>query len=113
MVLKEGYIEHHRAKVLIAEIEARGPNDQFHDAKVKVQSEQVEHRAQEEEKLAGKLRLRNTIGPSRFRSPCATSKATAAANLVYPVYRENGLSLRARPRRRNMVVHREARGRPP
>jgi galactokinase len=48
-LLKEAYVEHDGAKVLIAEIEAGGPGDAFYDAKVKVLSEQIEHHVEEEE----------------------------------------------------------------
>ena len=48
-LLKEAYVEHDSAKVLIAEIEAGGPNDEFYDAKVKVLSEMIEHHVKEEE----------------------------------------------------------------
>ena len=49
-LLKEGYVEHDAAKVLIAEIEAGAPSDEFYDAKVKVLKEEIEHHVQEEEK---------------------------------------------------------------
>ncbi len=49
-LLAEAYVEHDSAKVLIAEIEAGGPDDQFYDAKVKVLSEMIEHHVEEEEK---------------------------------------------------------------
>ncbi len=49
-LLKEAYVEHDGAKLLIAEIEAGGPSDDFYDAKVKVLSEQIEHHVEEEEK---------------------------------------------------------------
>jgi hypothetical protein len=49
-LIKEAYVEHDGAKVLIAEIEAGGPDDAFYDAKVKVLSEQIEHHVEEEEK---------------------------------------------------------------
>jgi hemerythrin superfamily protein len=49
-VLKEAYVEHDGAKVLIAEIEAGGPDDAFYDAKVKVLSEMIKHHVEEEEK---------------------------------------------------------------
>ena len=49
-LLKEAYVEHDGAKVLIAEIEAGGPDDDFYEAKVKVLSEMIEHHVQEEEK---------------------------------------------------------------
>ena len=48
--LKEAYVEHDGAKVLIAEIEAGGPDEDFYDAKVKVLSEMIEHHVEEEEK---------------------------------------------------------------
>ncbi|MBB4836953.1 hypothetical protein HNP52_000004 [Sphingomonas kyeonggiensis] len=48
-LLKEAYVEHDGAKVLIAEIEAGAPSDDFYDAKVKVLSEQIEHHVGEEE----------------------------------------------------------------
>ena len=48
-LLKEAYVEHDGAKLLIAEIEAGGPSDEFYDAKVKVLSEQIEHHVEEEE----------------------------------------------------------------
>ena len=38
------------AKVLVAELLASAPNEEFYDAKVKVLSEQIEHHVQEEEK---------------------------------------------------------------
>ena len=47
--LKEAYVEHDGAKVLIAEIEKGGPDDDYYDAKVKVLGEQIEHHVKEEE----------------------------------------------------------------
>jgi hypothetical protein len=51
-LLDEGYVEHDGAKVLINDIEAGGPDDDFYDAKVKVLSEEIEHHVGEEEKPA-------------------------------------------------------------
>jgi hypothetical protein len=48
--LNEAYVEHDGAKVLIAEIEAGGPSDDFYDAKVLVLSEMIKHHVEEEEK---------------------------------------------------------------
>jgi hemerythrin superfamily protein len=49
-LLKEAYVEHDAAKLLIAEIEAgTGESDDFFDAKVQVLSEQIEHHVKEEE----------------------------------------------------------------
>jgi hemerythrin superfamily protein len=50
-MLKEAFVEHDSAKLLIAEIEAgNGQSDDFFDAKVQVLSEQIEHHVEEEEK---------------------------------------------------------------
>jgi hypothetical protein len=50
-LLKESYVEHDAAKVLIAEIEGgEGESDEFFDSKVKVLQEQIEHHVEEEEK---------------------------------------------------------------
>ena len=49
-LLKESYVEHDGAKVLIAEIMAGGPSDEFYDAKVKVLQEEIQHHVEEEEK---------------------------------------------------------------
>jgi hypothetical protein len=50
-LLKESYVEHDAAKLLIAEIEANeGAGDEFFDAKVKVLQEEIEHHVEEEEK---------------------------------------------------------------
>ncbi len=48
-LLKEAYVEHDGAKVLIAEIEAGEPGGEFYDAKVKVLAEMIEHHVKEEE----------------------------------------------------------------
>ena len=49
-LLKEAYVEHDGAKVLIAELTKSGPDDEFFDAKVKVLSEMIKHHVKEEEK---------------------------------------------------------------
>jgi hypothetical protein len=49
-LLREAYVEHDGAKVLVAELEAGGPDEKFYDAKVKVLSEMIEHHVEEEEK---------------------------------------------------------------
>jgi hypothetical protein len=47
--LNEAYVEHDGAKVLINDIMAGGPDDQFYDAKVTVLSEEIKHHVKEEE----------------------------------------------------------------
>lgn len=49
-LLKEAYVEHHSAKLLVNEIAEGSPDEEFYDAKVKVLKEQVEHHVIEEEK---------------------------------------------------------------
>ena len=53
--LKEAYVEHDGAKVLINDIEAGSPSDEFYDAKVKVLQEEIEHHVKEEEKQHGNI----------------------------------------------------------
>lgn len=49
-LLSESYVEHDGAKVLIGEIQAGSPRDDYFDAKVTVLKEQIEHHVEEEEK---------------------------------------------------------------
>lgn len=50
-LLKESFVEHDAAKVMIAEIASgQGERDEFFDAKVKVLREEIEHHVEEEEK---------------------------------------------------------------
>ena len=49
-LLKEAYVEHDGAKLLINEIAAGGPEEEFYDAKVTVLKEEIEHHVREEEK---------------------------------------------------------------
>lgn len=53
--LDEAYVEHDSAKLMINEIEAAEPDDQFYEAKVKVLQEEIEHHVKEEEKMHGNL----------------------------------------------------------
>jgi len=47
--LDEAYVEHDGAKVLVNDIVAGSPEDDFFDAKVKVLSEEIKHHVREEE----------------------------------------------------------------
>lgn len=49
-LLDESYVEHDGAKLMINDIEASSPEDDFYDAKVTVLSEMIEHHVEEEEK---------------------------------------------------------------
>ncbi|MBW8755149.1 MAG: hemerythrin domain-containing protein [Sphingomonadales bacterium] len=46
----EAYVEHDGAKVLVNDIMAASPSDDYYDAKVKVLSEEIKHHVREEEK---------------------------------------------------------------
>lgn len=52
-ILDEAYVEHDGAKVLIGELLAGTPDDDFYDAKVKVLSEEIKHHVKEEEQRDG------------------------------------------------------------
>ena len=47
--LNEAFVEHDGAKVLVNDIMAGDPDDDFYEAKVKVLGEQIEHHIEEEE----------------------------------------------------------------
>ena len=47
--MNEAYVEHDGAKVMIAELLASSPDQQFYDAKMKVLSEEIKHHVKEEE----------------------------------------------------------------
>ena len=48
--LDEAYVEHDSAKMLVNELEAAAPDEEFYEAKVKVLKELIEHHVKEEEK---------------------------------------------------------------
>ena len=48
-LVKEAYVEHDGAKVMISELLSSNPGDEFYDAKVKVLSEEIKHHVKEEE----------------------------------------------------------------
>jgi hypothetical protein len=52
-MLDEAYVEHDGAKMLIGELLAGSPEDDFYDAKVKVLSEEIKHHVKEEEQRDG------------------------------------------------------------
>jgi hemerythrin superfamily protein len=52
-MIEEAQVEHDGAKVLIAELDAGSPDDEFYDAKVKVLSEEIKHHVKEEEQKDG------------------------------------------------------------
>ncbi|MBX7249335.1 MAG: hemerythrin domain-containing protein [Caulobacteraceae bacterium] len=88
-LLKEAYVEHDSAKVLIAEIEAGSPGDEFYDSKVKVLSELIEHHVEEEEKRVEGLfsQARNSgVDVEQLGKDMAARKQELVA-----AYKRNGL----------------------
>jgi hypothetical protein len=88
-LLDEAYVEHDGAKVMIAEIEAGSPGDDFYDAKVKVLSEMIKHHVKEEEKRAeGMFAQARDVGldVDALGERMAQEKKTLAAQ-----YKANGL----------------------
>jgi hypothetical protein len=53
--LDEAMVEHDGAKVLVNDIEAAEPDDDYYDAKVQVLSEEIAHHIREEEKMHGSI----------------------------------------------------------
>ncbi len=51
----EAYVEHDGAKVMIAELLASSPENEFYDAKMKVLSEEIKHHVKEEERRSDGL----------------------------------------------------------
>ena len=48
--LDEAFVEHDGAKMLVNDLEAGNPDDDYYDAKVRVLSEEIKHHVNEEEK---------------------------------------------------------------
>src|SRR5215208_2092233 len=92
-LIKESYVEHDAAKLLIVEIETgEGESDEFFDSKVKVLQEQIEHHVEEEEKPAsgvfaqarkGKLDL-DSIGEQLAARKKELTEAYKASGLPEP-----------------------------
>ena len=88
-LLKEAYVEHDGAKVLIAEILAGEPSDDFYDSKVKVLQEQIEHHVEEEEK-----RLEGLFSQARkagLDMDALGEQLAARKEQLQAEYQENGI----------------------
>jgi len=48
--MRESYVEHDGAKVMIAELHASSPDDTYYNAKMTVLSEEIKHHSKEDEK---------------------------------------------------------------
>ena len=100
-LLKEAYVEHDGAKLLIAEILAGEPSDEFYDSKVKVLQEQIEHHVEEEEKRmeglfsqARKAGLdMDALGERAGRSKAGTDRRVSGDRNSHAPAQNNGESL--------------------
>ena len=88
-LLKEAYVEHDGAKLLIAEIKAGSPSDGFYEAKVKVLGEQIEHHVEEEEqRVEGMFAKARKAGVDM--DALGEQLATRKAELI-AIYKKSGL----------------------
>jgi hypothetical protein len=88
-LMNEAYVEHDGAKVLVAEIEAGSPDDQYYEAKVKVLSEMIKHHVKEEEKKQGNMfskAKKAGVDTKALGEQMATEKKTLTAK-----YKSDGL----------------------
>jgi hypothetical protein len=88
-LLKEAHVEHDGAKVLIAEIEAGSPDDEFYDAKVKVLSELIKHHVKEEKKRSEGLFAQARAAGLDMDTLAAEMRREK--RLLTAIYKKNGL----------------------
>ena len=87
-VYAEAQVEHDGAKVLIAEILAGDPEDEFYEASVKVLSEMIKHHVKEEEQRDGMFAQarQGDLDMSALGAQLAQRKADLTA-----LYKRNGI----------------------
>jgi hypothetical protein len=95
-IYAEAHVEHDGAKVLIAEILAGDPDDEFYEASVKVLSEQIKHHVKEEEQRDGMFEQAKQGGVDL--EALGEQLAQRKADLV-ALYKRNGLP---RPKTRTL-----------
>ncbi|HJS79895.1 MAG TPA: hemerythrin domain-containing protein [Vitreimonas sp.] len=88
----EAHVEHDGAKVLIAEIMAAAPTDEFYDARVKVLSEMIKHHVNEEEKRDGMFaQARKGKGRRRVDFDALAEKLDARKEDLLRLMKRNGV----------------------
>jgi hypothetical protein len=88
----EAHVEHDGAKVLIAEIMAAAPTDEFYDARVKVLSEMIKHHVNEEEKRDGMFaQARKGKGRRRVDFDALAEKLGARKEDLLRLMKRNGV----------------------
>ncbi len=106
-VIQEAYVEHDGAKVLIAELLASEPDEEFYSAKVKVLSEMIKHHVHEEEQRSeGMFAQARAAGLdlSDLGERLAARKKELLAE-----FKENGLPT---PETRSFIGHDLSQGKP-
>ncbi|HET8750007.1 MAG TPA: hemerythrin domain-containing protein [Sphingomicrobium sp.] len=87
--LKEGYVEHDAAKLLVAEIDGEDDaDDDFFDSKVHVLQEEIEHHIKEEEKPGG---IFSEARKSDLDMEALGEKLAARKNELTERYKADGL----------------------
>lgn len=74
-LMGESYVEHDGAKVMIVELIAGSPDDEFYDAKMTVLSEEIKHHVREEEKPGEGLFAQGRAGGLDMRALADKLKA--------------------------------------
>ncbi len=87
-MVDEAYVEHDGAKVLIAELMAGSPEDDFYDAKVKVLSEEIKHHVKEEE---GKDGIFAQAKSAQIDMTELGGRLTARKAALMAEFKENGI----------------------
>lgn len=106
-MLDEAYVEHDGAKVLIAELLASGPSEDFYDAKMKVLSEQIKHHVHEEE-----MRAEGLFAQARdagLDMDALGDRMMARKKTLLADFKANGLPT---PQTRSFTGHKLAQGKP-
>ena len=105
--LTEAYVEHDGAKVIIAELLASSPANEFYDSKVKVLSEQIKHHVKEEE-----MRAEGMFAQARdagLDMDALGDRMAARKKELLAQFKANGLPA---PKTRSFTGHKLVQGKP-
>ena len=75
-MLKEVYVEHDAAMVMINQIETGSPDEEFFDAKIKVIPKEIEHSLRQEEQCAESM-----LAQDQRRASIWTNRPIACASV--------------------------------
>lgn len=105
--LTEAYVEHDGAKVIIAELLASSPDNEFYDSKVKVLSEMIKHHVKEEE-----MRSEGMFAQARdagLDMDALADEMTARKKELLAQFKSDGLPI---PKTRSFTGHKLAQSQP-